>query len=298
MIVTTKPEGRKNLKAALEGEPKYGKTRLATSLPWDEFGDKAAYIAWDPGSETLDSVLPENREHLVVVQPSARTVGTKGMMPKTVFDPHKEAITIATKPWADGWSEGGVEIPPCQTLIWDTMTATARDLLSAYADSGIFSGEKGDKHVAVGDYGTQYYMAQPMMGDYGIAQRAVLHVLKFLLKQPLNVIVLFHTDFMEPEGAGQVTFGPATVGKAAIKPVASLFDNLFVLDVQERLVRGNPPTRTTKRVVYTDKKGLYLAGLRSPYPKNPIPEVELSEVPVDFWRLVNSVLKGEYKETK
>lgn len=278
------------------GEPKYGKTRLATSLPWDEFGDKAAYIAWDPGSESLDSVLVENREHLVVVQPSSKKVGTK-----VVFDPHTEAIAIATKPWAEGFTEGGVVVPPCQTLIWDTMTATARDLLAAYADSGVFSGEKGDKHVSVGDFGTATYMAQPMMGDYGIAQRAVLHILKFLLKQPLNIIALFHTDFMEPEGAGQVTFGPATIGKAAIKPVASLFDNLFVLDVQDKLVRGStggPPTRMTKRQVYTDKKGLYLGGLRSPYPRNPIPEVELNDNPVEFWKLVNTVLKGEYKEKK
>jgi len=281
------------IKAAIVGEPKYGKTRLATSLPWEELGDLAAYVAWDPGSASLDPVLPENRAHILVVEPSSKTVGTK-----VVFDPHREAITIATKPWAEGFKDGEVEIPPVQTLIWDTMTATARDLLSAYADSGVFSGEKGDKHVAVGDFGTPYYMAQPMMGDYAIAQRAVLHILKFLLKQPVNVIVLFHTDFMEPEGAGQVTFGPATIGKAAIKPVASLFDNLFTLDVQERLVRGNPPTRTTKRLLYTDKKGLYLGGLRSPYPKNPIPENELSENPVEFWQTLIQVLRGEYKGAK
>jgi hypothetical protein len=293
LLIQTALPTQKHLKVGLVGEPKYGKTRLATSLPWETFGDKAVYIAWDPGSESLDSVLVENREHLVVVQPSAKTLGNK-----LVFDPHKEAIAIATKPWAEGFEEGGAVIPPCQTLIWDTMTSTARDLLAAYADSGVFSGEKGDKHVSVGEFGTAYYMAQPMMGDYGIAQRAVLHILKFLLKQPLNVIVLFHTDYMEPEGAGQVTFGPATIGKAAIKPVASLFDNLFVLDVQDKLVKasaGGPPTRMTKRQVYTDKKGLYLGGLRSSYPRNPIPEVELSDNPVAFWNLVNSVRKGEYK---
>lgn len=273
------------------GEPKYGKTRLATSLPWDEFGSKAVYVAWDPGSESLDSVLVENREHLVVVQPSARKVGTK-----LLFDPHTEAISIATKPWAEGFKEGDFEVPPCQTLIWDTMTATARDLLAAYADSGVFSGEKGDKHVSVGDFGTNYYMAQPMMGDYGIAQRAVLHILKFLLKQPMNIIVLFHTDYMEPEGAGQVTFGPATIGKAAIKPVASLFDNLFVLDVHERPVRKDTGVvRETKRMIYTDKKGLYLAGLRSPYPSNPVPEIILNDNPIAFWQLINTVLKGEYR---
>jgi len=293
-IQTTPTTTTKRLiKAALVGEPKYGKTRFATSLPWDELGPLAAYVAWDPGSELLDSVLVENREHLITVQPAGKMVGTK-----LVFDPHKEAIAIATKDWANGFKEGDVDVPPCQTLIWDTMTATARDLLSAYADSGVFSGDKGDKHVAVGEYGTPTYMAQPMQGDYGIAQRAVLHVLKYLLKQPINVIVLFHTDFMEPEGAGQVTFGPATIGKAAIKPVASLFDNLFVLDVQEKLVRGNPPSRVTKRLVYTDKKGLYLGGLRSPYPRNPIPEVELTENPVEFWRTLLQVLNGEYKETK
>lgn len=296
MQILTTTTVAKKLKVGLVGEPKYGKTRLATSLPWDSFGDKAVYVCWDPGSEELDSVLVENREHLVKAQPSGKIVNGR-----LVFDPHKEAISIATKPWAEGFKEGDVVVPPCQTLIWDTMTATARDLLAAYADSGVFSGEKGDKHVSVGDFGTPYYMAQPMMGDYGIAQRAVLHILKFLLKQPMNVIVLFHTDFMEPEGAGQVTFGPATIGKAAIKPVASLFDNLFVLDVGETLVRdsgGGPPKRMMKRKVYTDKKGLYLGGLRSPYPRNPIPEVELNDNPVEFWQLVTSVLRGEYKEKK
>ena len=275
MRIQTNPTTTPRLfKGAIVSEPKYGKTRLATSLPWDEFGEKAAYVAWDAGSEGLDSVLMENREHLVVAEPTGRVVGGK-----QTFDPHREAITIATKPWAEGWTEvDGTAIPPVQSIIWDTMTATARDLLAAYADSGVFSGEKGDKHMSVGEVGTPYYMAQPMMGDYGISQRAVMHILRILFKQPLNVFVLFHTDFMEPEGAGQVTFGPATVGKAAIKSVASMFDNLFMLDVTEKLERGSPPKRVTQRVVYTDKKGLYLAGLRSPYPKNPIPEIAIERI--------------------
>lgn len=275
------------LKCALVGEPKYGKTRFATSLPWDEMGERAVLVAWDEAEDPLAPVLLENREHVISISPSPKIVRDK-----VIFDPHKEAIAIATKPWATGFTEGDIVVPPCQTLIWDTMTETARNLLAAYADSGLFS---GDKHISIGEQGTPYYMAQPMMGDYGLAQRAVMHILRILFKQPMNIIVIFHTDFMEPEGAGQVTFGPATVGKAAIKPVASMFDNLFMLDAQERLQKGNPPTRVMSRRLYTDKKGLYLAGLRSPYPKNPIPELEVGDNPVDVWRTINRVRRGEYK---
>jgi hypothetical protein len=96
-ILTSATPTKKYLKVGLVAEPKYGKTRLATSLPREPFGDKWAYVAWDPGSEELESVLMEYRDNIVKVVPSAKTIGTK-----SVFDPHKEAITIATKPWAEG----------------------------------------------------------------------------------------------------------------------------------------------------------------------------------------------------
>lgn len=297
LIRTTPPENTQFIRAALIGEPKDGKTRLATSLPWDIMGERAAYIAWDSDSELLGSVLAENREHIVAVVPSDARAPKLGPTGKPLpFDPHKEAIYFATRSWATGFKERlpdgtEVDVPPCQTIIWDTMTATARDILYAYADTGKFS----QNHVSVGVQGQADYMAQPQMGDYGLAQRAVLHILGYLMKQPTNLIVLFHTDYQEPEGAGAVTFGPATVGKAAIKPVASLFNNLFVLATAEQLVKGNPPTRRLVRKVYTERKGMYMGGIRAPYPKNPVPEIEIGENPVEFWRTVHSVMKGEYK---
>src|SRR6185503_12491460 len=127
-IVTT-PQVKTKRNIGLYGEPKSGKTVLATSLPWgDPWGERAIYVAWDAGSETLDVVPASQRNRFIVVRPTPTTLPNKQM----VFDAHTEAITIASRDWKK-------EFPDVGTIIWDTMTATARDLLAGYADTGAFS---------------------------------------------------------------------------------------------------------------------------------------------------------------
>lgn len=287
MRVVTDTSGLSNRRRiALYGEPKFGKTRLATSLPWgDHWGERAVYVGWDEGAAELASVLPANRERLIQVYPEPVEKKNRDGSTTLVLDPHKEAIQIASRNWKKDYPEVG-------TIIWDTMTSTSQDLLSAYADTGAFS---EDGHVSVGEKGTPTYMAQAMQGDYGLAQRATLHILKFLFNQPLNVIVLFHVG--ETEGnSGRMVIGPATVGRAGIEPVSQRFDNLFRVEARETMGKDKDPRKKQLQFYcITQRKGLYLGGLRSPHKENPMPEVLLEPDPINFWQRLDESLKGEVK---
>lgn len=284
------------LRIGMEGEPKTGKTRFATSLPWgDYWGQQAIYVAADPGADDLEtsSVLQDNREHLIVIKPSYSTKKIKVKGPDgfeeheiVTYDPHKEAFAIASRNWRK-------EFPEAKTLIWDTMTATARELLYAYADNGIFQGDKGDKHITVGEVNTPEFVANPMMGDYSMAQRAVQNLLGFLFKQQMHVIVLFHIQAVETDQGQVLAFGPATVGQASVRPVASLFDNLLRTDNIEVLTHDKPPKKETKYILHTQRKGLYLGGIRTGHAKNPVPQIAISEQPREAWETLTKVLKGE-----
>ena len=134
---------RKPVRVGLNADPKTGKTRLVTSLPWGPFwGERAIYVAADPGADDFDSspILDENKDRLICVTPSPKTVKGRDGSERLVYDPHKEAFAIASRNWK-------AEYPDVGTIIWDTVTRTSTELLAAYANAGIFSGEKGDKHI-------------------------------------------------------------------------------------------------------------------------------------------------------
>jgi len=275
------------------GEPKTGKTRLATSIPWGEYwGEQAAYVATDDGANDLErsSVLVANRDRLAVIRPSfsVKKVKTKdGEIETLTYDPHTEAFAIASRNWRK-------DMPECKMLIWDTMSTTAQELLHAYADNGVFQGEKGDKHITVGTVGQPDFVANPMMGDYSMAQNAVHKLLGFLFKQPMHVIVLFHVASLETEGGQILAFGPATVGQAAVRAVAARFDILLRTDVQEVLTHDKPPKKDMKYILHTQRKGLYLGGIRTGLAKNPIPTIAIPEErPQEAWEMLAKVLKGE-----
>jgi hypothetical protein len=200
---------------------------------------------------------------------------------RLILDPYKEAVAIASHNWKKDYPEAG-------TIVWDTMSSTARDLLHGFADQGAFS---DDGHVAIGKRGDPTWMAQPIMGDYGLTQRAVHHILKFLYNQPMNVIVLFHVGVSESD-SGRTIIGPGTVGKAAIESVASEFDNLFRLEAREQMVNKDPRNKKLTYHCITQKKGLYLGGFRSPHPVNPIASVELEPDPVNFWKAMVEAQEG------
>lgn len=279
------------------GEPKTGKTRLYTSLDWGpRWGERAIYVPWDPGSGALESVLPGNRERLVIVAPEKE----KRKAGKQVL--HNEAFSIASKLYKDPktYLEMGIEsvqeaetiAKDVGTIIWDTMTTTALDLLLEYADTGVFQGEKGDKHLAVGnDPSSNSYMAAPMEGDYGLAGGAIFRIIGFLFRQPLNVIIIFHSHDADDTGS---LVGPGVVGKKAVKTVAGMVSNLFWSESKTVPIKGAQPPKSEERfVVHTQKLGRYMGGLRSYHGENPMPEVILQPDPVHFWRDLAKTLKGD-----
>lgn len=261
---------------ALYGPAKSGKTRLATSLPWGPlWGERAVYVAWDPGSEELGSVLTSNRDRLIVVGPEKH--GKK-------YDPLAQAVELATHDWKKDY-------PDVKTIIWDTVTETSRDLLAAYANSGQFS----DKHVTFGKPGSLEFHAAPMEGDYGAAQRSSVFILEYLDRQTeLHKVLLFHDELVEPrENMPGSTFGgPALAGKAGTKIIAGRYDNLLRCGTRPITI---PPNKVeTRYVVSTRPSGHWLAGFRHPQEVNPIPQLELKPNPVSFWNAFDQVLEDTY----
>lgn len=247
-----KPESVKYRRYGIHAYSKHGKTRLATSIPWGEvWGEKAVYVAWDWGSEALESVLPQHREHLVVVKPSAGPGGK--------VDPMSEASTIASRDWRKELGVG--------TLIWDTATATSDDILAALELSEI---NKDPRQ------------------NYQQAQTRMKNVLRFLFSQPLNIVMLFQSDPLDSGDPGSM-IGPGMAGRKGINVAASMFDNLFRIEVRDKPVPGTPPRIKQEYVVHTSKKGRWMAGLRTGHVENPLPEFVLGDDPVEFWKKVREV---------
>lgn len=271
-----RPWGRYGIYA----DPKDGKTRLGTSLPYGQYswGKKAVYVAVDPGASDLErsSILEEYRDNLVIASFESDTKDGKLVRPNVL----EEAVEAATKDWRSVDSDIG-------TIIWDTMTTTSQDLLMAIAPMGLYG-----NNISLGIKGTASYIAQPQMGDFGAAQRSTMRIIDFLFAQPLNVVVLFHAILTDPAD-GEVVGGPATVGKAAIRPIAGLFDNLFHLGWDKtRVGTVTPPKYNKQRVVWTEAHGVWMAGMRSKHKSNPCPKVVLEENPVNFWHAIEGVKNG------
>lgn len=253
------------------------------------WGHNAVYVAADPSSESLSSVLPVYRGRLEVVKPrpaEAFRETRKGRVP-TKYDPLKEAVQIATYPWAD---EG------FKTLIWDTMTVTSRDLLRAYALMQNFSGEtkSGDsKAISFGDPNSPEFHVHPTMGDYGAAQSSTDHILQLLFEQPLNLIVLFHEEWVEPKktDTGETVGGPATIGNARVKHLPGLFDHCIRQEAVRKQLPGKP--RQEQFIMHTSKHGPWIAGLRCP---GVTPgDIKLDVDPVHWWTTFEEALRGEYR---
>ena len=270
------------IRAGVIGEPKSGKTRLITDLPWGEepFGDKAALVAWDPNSRNLESVLVDNREHLYVDWPKEYIEkNTK------VYSPFDEAVRLAE--WADSLED-------VRTIIWDTGSQTVDDLLYAIAAQGMYTRE--GNMVVRGSKGS-LTVPIPTPGDYGATQRAFIYFLKrVLLEQNKNLIMSFHIERVHEKIKNKqgdyvdgelVLAGPMAGGPAAVEKVASIFTNLFRVALEPKA--GGKYQRT----VYTTKHKQYLAGLASSLPVDPIQQYDLDAGSgKDFWRAVARAMKG------
>jgi hypothetical protein len=273
------------------GESGVGKTALFTALPWntDRWGSKdnyrpdakyAVYVPWDAGSETLRSVAPEDRKHLLVARPKPQT-NADGQLE---MNPRRVAMDLATKDWRR-------IAPDVKTIIWDGGTRLAEQILRAIANSGAtVSRQKKESgtedRLVLGTKGEPGYMVQPIIPDYGMAQNFMLQFSEALLQQPMNVLLLCVSDYYKPDGGsldGDTIGGPAIIGVKIIPKFMKDWDNVFRMgfEVETKVVQepGKPAgvVTITKRVLSTEKRGIWGAKIRRPPSKvNPLARVELT----------------------
>jgi len=249
-----------------------GKTRLAAACVrgWPEaWGGQALYVPIDPGSDSLGSILMVDRVNMYKYKEYG---GAKGM------DPYRELCKII--------ENKEVEKSGCQTLILDTMTTVSRQILQAVANSGKFS----DKHIALETQGIgKINLAMP--GDYKGAQQCIMNFLDLAKFSGVNILAVFHDGLFEPEATSSAPTvgGPATVGRSSLAPIAGWFHNLVRLEARSK---GSGETRSVEYWASTEKKGPYLAKLRIPLPKNPIPDFRLDDDPVNFWIKLKEIHSG------
>jgi energy-coupling factor transporter ATP-binding protein EcfA2 len=262
---------------AIFGDAGSGKTRLACSICRSnpaKYGKQAIYFALDPGTASLPSVLTEDRKHLVPVafKPAPAPPGSVAESWFKPLDPYDEMVVAARRDWRK-------DFPDVGTVIIDTMTTWAGDVLLAVANSGKFS----DKHIVLEGSGPGKLVV-PMMGDYRAAQFMVMNAIRFWQQQPLHVIMLFHSTIYEPEEgvADAIYGGPATIGKASVRDIAAKFQTVIRTEGKTK----TPVGETKPRMVftaYTQPRGVWSAPKLRNSGSNPIPEVVLKEDPVEFW---------------
>lgn len=272
--------------AIISGQSGSGKSRLSCALPWgtERWGDRAGLIAWDKGSDAALSVLPRDREHLSIIVPEATKMPDGSMR----FNPYQEGVKIARADWPK-------LIPGIKTLIWDGFTGFSEQCLRAFANAGVFSDK--DKVLHIGERNSPEYMQQPQMGDYGMAQNAMMQVVEFLLQQPLNIILVCVEDWYKPEGQSfdAMIGGPATVGGKSISKLTKEFDNVFRVVQESRSTPqkdGSTKTGVT-RTVYTEKRSIWLAKFRHDQDYNPMPEFALPPDPLTFWQTFDKYTGGK-----
>jgi hypothetical protein len=258
------PEQAAFRRIMIYGNPKGGKSRVATSLP-DHYGE-ILYYAADPGSESLAPILNKYRPRIHVIK-SLPSVA--GQMP----DPDADAFTFALNDWSQKY-------PLAKTIVWDTLTQTSQDMLQFIADTGQFS---ETKHIPIGS--GAYKQNIPLPGDYRAAQERLDRLVTYLFRMPYHLIVICHAEYDAPVGGEEAEGGPKTVGRATIRKFAGRFDEVFYTKSQTipPKVFGQPST--TKFVVYTEKYKIWVAGIRGGLEVNPMPYVELNPDPINFWEI-------------
>jgi hypothetical protein len=264
------------------GDPKTGKSRLATSLT-ERFGD-ILYVAADPGSSGLSSVLEKYRTRCRVL------TGGNANPPSVQDNPHKDAFLVACNDWIGKPPVEWVGKPSISTIVWDTMTATASDILSYVATSGQFSDKA---HIGLGQPGGVEHQKLPMQGDYMATHNIISRLVDFLFKQPLHLIVVCHATYDEPREGGSVEGGPATAGKATVRSFPGRFDT--VIHLTRRASTGqnigagaSDGARASSVTAWTERHGIWSAGIRSGHAVNPMPKLDLDADPVNFWKAFDS----------
>ena len=231
-----KAGGQGKIHAAIVGGSRDGKTSLVGSaMAFEEFRPMA-YIASDPNSQFLSSIKAEYRPFISVILP-----GFRAATPEEVT--RGETLTKAGKPSNIlAGVEGGppmVKLPlkdslqdfctfdyakaGFRTVVWDTVSEFAQDLLNEVGASG-GGVEFGPKRhpTAATNFG------DANMPDYRVTQGLIRQGIKWLSAQNVHKFMCFHLDTSDKTRQ----IGPATIGQADIHKIPGLFDLVLCPQVE------------------------------------------------------------------
>lgn len=227
-----------------------GKTPLITCLP-DEYYP-AVYWAADPTSPGLDSVLPEDKERMIVITPN----GWVDRFPdkERWYD---EAVAIAKADWGN-WGTGcdrilgkdskgnsllerlkrKFERPP-RTIILDTLSMMAETILMENARQLNNPGdEEGGGHASIGKRETVQEGSAgvtPARPDFNAVQGYTHVILTWLFKHRMHVICgAQEGEGKPPMGTNQGhIIGPVSVGSGSVRQIAQRFSSVMRVTRQE-----------------------------------------------------------------
>jgi hypothetical protein len=260
----------------LYGDGGVGKTRLLASLCRSDpqkYG-RALYLATDPGSKSLSSVLPQDHEFLepIIFE------GEDGK-----WDPYAdiESLLKGKSPGLshEDWAKLGIK-----TILWDSVTTSGYDILTGITNSSKFT----DKHVTI-----QRGLNFPVPGDYGSAQYAVRMLFKMALGTGCHLLCVHHAAIWEPDQGDPsgIYGGPMTVGKGSIRETARQYHTVLRVETKSVSAPGRPSETTYQ--VRTSPHGVWVAKYRTSETVSPIPIIPLTPDPVNFWHAYNEAGKGK-----
>lgn len=255
------------------GPPKEGKTRLAATCcrgcpEW--FGQKGVYVEIDP--DGAGSFLPEDRP----------------LFEKVTLDSSKFLVDELREVIKHPWEKEGRG-----TVIIDTGSIFGQELLKQIASKRLFG-----NNVDLGG------VAQPSMGDYTGVDTLYFSLLNLQKSRsqtsPINFITLYHDLEVHPEQgrAGESYGGPLVAGKQLTGKVVAYY-NAYMHLIKKPLPRKNlGDPQTYERVLHTETRGLWRAGLRTGHRANPITEIKVGEDPADVWREIYNAVNNPIEESK
>lgn len=249
------------------GRAGIGKSRFILSLT-ERFG-KIAYYAADSNSDLLSSIDPSKRDRVVVVIPEGG-------------DPVKNFMKFAMT----DWKAYGVS-----TLVVDTYTKVAQDVIQFAANSGTMDREK---HYIVGDP-AEGGQAIPNRGDYQAIESVSRGFLDMLFdkQKDLHLIFACHEDVKIIENVHSVG-GPSHPGRAMLEYLPAAFSTVIRLIRDQVMIPGDDGPRDVV-VAIGENDGKFVCKTRTANEKdlNPLARVVLDQNPVNWWKLYDSIYAKE-----
>lgn len=256
----------------IAGSGEAGKSRLAAACVRaapDWFGTRAAYIAIDPESASLSSILPQDQANLEVIG----------------LDLGRDVYEQVKAVYNHNWAAEGIT-----TIITDTASVLTQAMLAQFAASGKFAGSRGDQHINIGS-GENL----PMPADYQAVNTLFMSLLRRQQASGLNHLTLFHDQEVRPEPGqpGDPIGGPATVGKASIRTIINWYNTaLHLVKRTKRRVDLTKPVEY-ERVVHTTGHGIWQAKLRVNDKSREVPEILMDYDPASVWTTLNTIINAK-----